>query len=361
MSSQATRSTQRLWTWLLVVVLAGAALAAACHSPHTGARFPHQLHLSQLDCGQPNQPECLTCKSCHDSGAKEFVLPELSTCTQCHRESETKKLATLQAPPPPSGPTARAIRFSHQLHVGMKEIKGQCVPCHEVQTDLTRTTPSFPPMSACLECHYHQEQFEQPTCLNCHAQADLTRLKPETFIRHDGAFMRQHGKQARMLESTCAQCHAEKECDDCHNATAPLSFAQKHPELLQRDSDSIHPPDFLSRHAMAARSEPARCLTCHTVPSCDSCHVQRGVSGNALNARNPHPPEWVGGNPASVNFHGRAARRDLLACAACHDQGPATNCIRCHAVGGHGGNPHPRGWRSSRTPDAEMCRYCHVR
>ena len=35
------------------------------------------------------------------------------------------------------------------------------------------------------------------------------------------------------------------------------------------------------------------------------------------------------------------------------------NCIRCHQVGSYGGNPHPRGWQSARSPKDSMCRYCH--
>jgi hypothetical protein len=87
--------------------------------------------------------------------------------------------------------------------------------------------------------------------------------------------------------------------------------------------------------------------------------VARGVSANRVGARNPHPPGWVGSNPNARSFHGREARRDILLCASCHDQGPATNCIRCHKVGGFGGNPHPGGWRSTQSESSTMCRYCH--
>jgi hypothetical protein len=83
------------------------------------------------------------------------------------------------------------------------------------------------------------------------------------------------------------------------------------------------------------------------------------VSGNRLGATNPHPPGWVGNDVRSADFHGRQARRDIASCAGCHEQGPATNCIRCHKVGAYGGNPHPHGWQSARGPGSAMCRYCH--
>jgi hypothetical protein len=83
------------------------------------------------------------------------------------------------------------------------------------------------------------------------------------------------------------------------------------------------------------------------------------VSGNAVGANNPHPPGWVGADTRSSDFHGSHARRDILSCAGCHEQGPATNCIRCHTVGAYGGNPHPSGWQSARGRQSSMCRYCH--
>jgi hypothetical protein len=121
----------------------------------------------------------------------------------------------------------------------------------------------------------------------------------------------------------------------------------------------VHRGDFMVRHAIEAQSQPAACLSCHETQDCDSCHLERGVSGNAQNSRNPHPPGWVGNDVNSSDFHGRHARRDIVACAGCHEQGPATNCIRCHTVGAYGGNPHPHGWQSGRSPSSTMCRYCH--
>lgn len=346
-------------TALLLGAMIVAGVVAACNSP-TRVRFPHELHLAGLNCGTKEQPECLSCASCHDPKRESagFALPELSTCTKCHQQSETAKLATLRPPPPAPVALAQAIRFSHEQHLGMNEVKGQCVPCHSLGTALQRASPSFPAMSTCLSCHYHQKEFDAPRCVNCHAQADLPKLKPETFLRHDIGFARHHGAQARMHEKTCAECHAQQQCDDCHNADSPLSFAVRNPE--RASLDSIHPPGFATHHSVDARAEPARCLTCHSVPSCDACHVRNGVSGNAFEGRNPHPPQWVSASPAGANSHGRAARRDIVACAACHDQGPATNCIRCHQVGGFGGNPHPRGWQSARSANDSMCRYCHV-
>jgi hypothetical protein len=133
---------------------------------------------------------------------------------------------------------------------------------------------------------------------------------------------------------------------------------QRRPDSIERQFK--HVGDFLVRHGIESRSRPGTCLRCHTSQSCDGCHIERGVSAARAGASNPHPLGWVGRDRGASTFHGTAARRDPIACMACHDHGPATNCIECHRVGGGGGNPHPRGWHSQRSPDAPMCRYCHV-
>jgi hypothetical protein len=137
----------------------------------------------------------------------------------------------------------------------------------------------------------------------------------------------------------------------------PISAAEM--ALDEPERPLIHRGDFVVRHAIEARSSPGECTSCHAPSFCDSCHLERGISGNRAGALNPHPIGWIGPDVDGPDFHGRAARRDILPCAGCHEAGPATNCIRCHKVGGPGGNPHPNGWTSLRSPNSQMCNYCH--
>jgi hypothetical protein len=180
---------------------------------------------------------------------------------------------------------------------------------------------------------------------------------PQTFLRHDQGFLRHHGQLAAEEQKLCQSCHTQEQCNGCHDVTQELSVERRRPEKIE--STRVHEGDFLTRHALEAQSQPARCASCHAPQTCDDCHRERGVSGTRAGGRNPHPPGWVGTHSSGSNFHGREARRDLLLCASCHDQGPLTNCIRCHQVGAYGGNPHPGGWRSTQSPSEGMCRYCH--
>jgi len=281
------------------------------------------------------------------------MLPPPSECTSCHRRSDTDALRALSSVPVrPSG----AIAFNHDQHLAMQEIRGQCVGCHGGVLD--RERPNMPPMSQCFGCHEHEQQWQRSECGPCHeSQKELSHISPRTFLRHDAAFARRHGQAARENTALCRTCHAESECNACHDTSQGMSVEVRRPEAVE--ANFVHRGDFMVRHAIEAQATPARCATCHSPQSCDSCHLARGVSGNQVDGRSPHPPGWVGTNVDSRSFHGLEARRDILQCAACHEQGSATNCIRCHKVGAYGGNPHPSGWRSSASTGDQMCRYCH--
>jgi hypothetical protein len=341
---------------VLLLSLLVAALLAACRKDAAPARFPHRVHLAGIACGGPGQPSCLSCASCHAVSEQAVAqrLPEASLCEGCHQEDGPRITAVLATPA--SRPHGE-IRIDHDKHLAMGPIQGQCVPCHAGVVDPQR--PALPPMSQCFGCHEHAEQWERGECAPCHERQDLTRTLPVTFLKHDAAFMKNHGSVVAQKQQAqlCQSCHTQAQCLACHDLSQDMSVEKRRPERIE--SQQFHRGDFMVRHAVEARSEPARCLSCHSAQTCDSCHVARGVSANLANPRNPHPPEWVGSNTSSSNFHGPAARRDILSCAGCHEAGPATNCIQCHKVGAYGGNPHPSGWKSSRGVEAEMCRYCH--
>jgi hypothetical protein len=338
---------------LLAVALVLAAVVAAC-TDRADVRFPHRIHLAGIACGGAGQPACLDCNSCHTVSAHDrvFKLPAGAECTQCHQDDAAEVLPILAVTPArPSG----EIGFDHDRHLAMPAIQGQCMPCHAGL--MTEGASTLPAMSTCFTCHEHDQQWKAGQCAPCHQRSDLERTMPKTFLRHDAAFARRHGQAAVDQKQLCQSCHSQSQCADCHDVSQDLSIERRLPDRLDRSR--VHPGDFIVRHSIEAAAQPSRCVRCHTVETCDACHVERGVSANRLGSANPHPPGWVGTHAGSRSFHGVAARRDIVACASCHDQGPATNCIRCHKVGGFGGNPHPGGWRSTRSKSAEMCRYCH--
>lgn len=337
----------------LVCILAVAA-AAACRGTLL-THFDHRAHLAEKPCGAPGQMACLTCASCHVANeASAFSSPQVSHCSGCHVDAE-QKLHRARRSAVASVPAGKHVIFSHQHHLAMSDLKGQCVKCHAGAVGFQSGPPLFPPMKTCLGCHEHEQEFARGECASCHTLGDLRTLRPVSFMTHDAAWMRRHGDEARNNGAMCAQCHAQTQCDSCHDATRRLGPAMVAPEKIERNF--VHRFDFVSRHALEAQSQPGSCFTCHVRTECDSCHASRGVSAGVRGALNPHPPGWASGMVS--NAHGAAARRDIASCASCHDQGAASNCVNCHRVGGMGGTPHPPGWRSAQSPRSPACAACH--
>ena len=353
-------ASSRIRSWsAAATLLAVAALvlwAAGCE--HTlEPVFPHHAHLETQACGDPGQPECPSCRTCHEGifQSEQRPIEPPCKCAQCHKPA-TAQVQTVEARVAWQG-RPRTIIFSHQKHLALPEISDRCINCHAGVPDDGEQGDVMPSKPTCLRCH--NAEFEQGECAMCHLGSDMRRRAPRTFLRHNESFIRDHGEAATREVKICSQCHAQAECASCHDSTQPIPIETREPEAVNRDF--VHRADFLGRHSIEARQSPARCLRCHEIASCDSCHVDRGVSANRVGAANPHPLGWVGPEHASPSFHGRAARRDIVSCASCHDQGPATNCIRCHKVGAYGGNPHPAGWTPSRSKHSAMCRYCHAK
>src|SRR6187551_4038159 len=166
-------------SWLLVLVLAFV-FGWACH--HKPVRFAHGQHLG-LACGDEGQPECLTCLNCHmdvERKPGEPAHPSSGNCVACHTKDHKKVDLSLQAPRTAAARQATAIGFSHDLHLKMEPIGGQCISCHSGLVSDEGGT-AFPQMSRCFECHEHQQQWDKGQCAPCHQAADLKKLFPRTF------------------------------------------------------------------------------------------------------------------------------------------------------------------------------------
>jgi predicted CXXCH cytochrome family protein len=345
------------WQALGICATLCVALLLGCTptEPATPARFPHATHLSSgaltcLNChavaeaavtGQTHQPGYDLCKRCHDQG----VGPGQKYSYDVSRTASASA-------------GADHVFYSHKAHV--PRTQGQCVRCHKAGPVSDQNPAALVPrMADCLQgCH--QAEYDRVSCTRCHPTGQLAAMRPKTDIPHGGNYVQRHSHDAARKPRLCQACHAESFCTDCHDTSTGMKVELRRLDDINRDYQ--HRGDFVTRHATEARSHPAACVRCHQPSSCDSCHVRNHVSGNALGAVSQHPTGWMGSDPSNPNFHGRSARRRVIECSSCHDQGPATNCIRCHKVGAYGGKPHPAGWRSNIAPQTtEMCQYCHAR
>lgn len=345
-------------SWMMLAALGIGAAAAAVHCTPApkmpeAERFPHRTHLTRTN---------VDCYTCHadirtSEAVTGFESPGYEVCKKCHGQNvgpQTKY--AFDASQTYSGrPSPRHVFFSHKGH--RDATAGQCTRCHQGVEKDQPGPRILPDMATCLgTCH--QDDYAEANCTLCHSATDLTRLRPETDVAHGVDYVPRHQTDAARARNLCMACHEEQHCTSCHDTSAGLRA-----EL--RNLDDVHGTyrhegDFVTRHAIEARTDASSCVRCHEPSSCDTCHVENGVSGNRFGAATPHPAGWVG-SPDGADFHGRVARRRVVECASCHEQGPATNCVRCHKVGAYGGNPHPSGWRSGRSKtNTETCVYCHT-
>jgi Cytochrome c7 and related cytochrome c len=320
-------------------------------------KMPHARHaLAKVDCvachepvyeaeklGGPAFPPEGKCLECH---RKE---KEAGRCDFCHTDV---RLAVARTPHPSD------LHMSHAKHIDL--VKEDCSRCHVQLPEPSRPPARTTTMDTCRSCHQHEKEFTDGRCSECHTDLSRYPLAPITAFSHQGDFTAGHRLAARAAPESCATCHDQRYCADCHASTTGMLIETRQPDRVDRRF--IHRNDFLSQHAFEAKAEPATCRRCHASSFCADCHTTQNLTLLAVNPRNPHPVEWSFPGPA--NTHAQAARQNIGSCAACHDQGAASVCVKCHKVGGVGGNPHPPGW-DRRHPMSEiqqnsMCIACHL-
>ncbi|MEK7703820.1 MAG: cytochrome c3 family protein [Myxococcota bacterium] len=347
---------------LRVISLVGFSMLGACAwwmagrpglVPRDELIFSHKTHVD-------NSVECATCHA----GVKEAsdtaksLLPKEAACLDCHEKPDNCAMCHKDVAQAKARPEHHSeLGFSHQAH--MERVGDDCATCHVGIADMTVVPVAVPAMDVCLQCHNHATDYAEARCQHCHPDMRAMPLRAVAEFDHGGNWLDRHGMMARVQGAQCTQCHAQSMCADCHSKTAPAAPTRIFPEQVERAL--IHRGDWISSHPMEARAEGQMCLRCHQTSYCSSCHASSGLSPKTgAGGRNPHPGGW-----ALSPEHGREARLAIETCAACHDQGAASACVRCHAVDGMGGNPHPAGWKKTHDEDDATketpCRFCHTR
>jgi hypothetical protein len=329
-----------------VLLLALAACAGVLGLKTRATSFPHRKHVLAG----------VACTKCHtgleqDTGTA-LHLPDDDSCRSCHsRPHDDHPCLTCHAPDGAIASLTEArdhLAFDHARH--LPRAKQNCMRCHVGVAESDERMR--PPMASCFKCH--DQDRDARRCDSCHKNLETSGELPATHLAHEGDWLRDHGARAASSAQACASCHSERYCASCHGVTVAALPAQ------QRFSDpftpSVHRAGFASRHALEAKSDPGACQTCHAPDRCAACHLAKGVAG--AERTSPHPAGWVG-LTAGDSEHGRQARRDPAACAACHGGAGETLCVQCHKVGGVGGTIHPPGWSSNVPLSAMPCRMCH--
>ncbi|HQL56220.1 MAG: cytochrome c3 family protein [Myxococcota bacterium] len=320
-------------------------------------KFSHKLHVVDNEIG---------CDDCHQEVIdSDKVTPEMrfteAKCLDCHEKEEGGCGMCHTNPDKPETwtgrPPSQGVAFSHAKHA--EPTDGQCKTCHAGVEQRTAPSQAARPLNhdTCMSCH--RAEFRDISCKACHNDIVENPSRPTALFSHDAEFMGRHGSLAKTDEDVCAHCHRQDFCAECHGfqGMAPdIRFSER------VDRQLVHRGDYLTRHPIEARTDPASCQKCHSTRQCQACHEQARIAQTAApigDRASPHPAGWAM-DARSAEFHGDAARRDIVSCASCHDQGANSNCITCHKVGGTAGrSPHPRGWNPTTSKDTKMCKMCH--
>ena len=137
----------------------------------------------------------------------------------------------------------------------------------EMMVERTHQRPAWPgrgrstrsEAANCTTCHVRVE------CEACHSAPDRAPFHPSNFeSRHAAA------SYARQLE--CSSCHStERFCRDCHQQLGMRSEG--------RLGSGFHDaePLWLLRHGQAARQGLESCASCHQQTDCLQCHSTVGA------------------------------------------------------------------------------------
>jgi hypothetical protein len=272
-----------------------------------------------------------SCQACHDDQIS-------SDCGFCHVDT-----ANIIPIPPPQ----REIIFSHELHTSKDSIA--CTTCHiSIDSVTLASSANMPMMSTCINCHSTASVSTE--CSTCHT--NFAQLIPADHLV--GEFKRDHRRVTRLdgdMAVSCATCHTESFCQDCHTGTELHGFgsykdlmADPYPRTPLRDApkelklQEVHDLNYRFTHGIDAKSKRLDCASCHDEQTfCVECHQAGGNinQGKFIPETHSQPGFVTIGRGSGGGLHAELARRDLESCVACHDvQGNDPICLRCHTEGG---------------------------
>lgn len=361
---------------LLLALGGGAVVAGARGGPD---RFDHLKHARLF-------PTCTTCHAGAVDPAATLLPAPATSCAACHDGSTERRVDWTPRP----GPRPSNLAFDHAKHPKVAE----CRSCHADAAAPWMTVRAAQP-ATCFTCHgeHGTDHLAQADTLCAACHTPLAGTRPELLAAMVAQFPRPashhadgfgtgggHGRLAKEGDRSCATCHAQEYCTQCHvdGATTPaITRLGADPRALALPiafrAPASHAKETFERgHGALARQHPEQCTTCHTQQSCTSCHSvvpQAGVRFVAAAAVAGQGAQIVRAPPASHGApnwnaaHGPLASARPQNCAGCHAR---TQCLECHradAASGERGGLHPRGFLASHPAAAyarsTTCADCH--
>ncbi|HJW33118.1 MAG TPA: hypothetical protein VJ505_07100 [Holophagaceae bacterium] len=130
------------------------------------------------------------------------------------------------------------------------------------------------PETSVARTHPDGVSGSRPMCTECHENEPMKgTLKLYGSFNHTPAFVKDHKFAANQDNGTCATCHSQSSCADCHQGKGVMSPALK---LADRpDRMSPHRGGYLALHRVEGKMDPTGCFKCHGRANnqlCTTCH-----------------------------------------------------------------------------------------
>jgi len=112
----------------------------------------------------------------------------------------------------------------------------------------------------------HPIEVDNGLCSQCHDDKDFG-------IEHLPGWFSEHRFRAAQNEALCSICHAQSFCADCHAGKEEVKPSEKFTEDPKRMMP--HRGDYITRHKIDAKIDPAPCFRCHgrgNNRKCMLCH-----------------------------------------------------------------------------------------
>jgi hypothetical protein len=331
--------------------------------PNRGILVNHELHAAEgLDCSDCHEMSAGqrmsfvdhdTCSVCHEfpevdlADASRFV-DEVS-CKKCHTRDDFSAAPQQQF-------IADEIKFDHQVHATAEV---SCATCHEEPDRPRHYSDGL--MAECMDCHQQPSYtfaslaettieaagFSANECSVCHRELTkdtIPKFRHGQRIAHDSAqaWTRLHGQESYLDATYCATCHVEEEdCMTCHRVMKPDNHTLAWNQRL---------------HGAHAQWNSQSCAACHEEDSCAECHQHTEPRSHRAGFGTPSNNHCVQCHfpveSSCAVCHESVEHRTAPRTPHDADGGEPGNCALCHPGGVAGAAPH-------RFNASVSCLACH--
>lgn len=211
-----------------------------------------------------------SCATCHTSDGARDVIAQLPDGAEAKGRGVRLRLATEAEPPVATIIPARMAGARPAWNPAPHPAdSAKRVRVHPGGFVRSHGTAAATEAMSCAGCHARR------FCTDCHAGEKVTRRY------HPSNFVSGHPAKAYGRDTDCASCHStEAFCRDCHKQ---LNLGTRG---IRGSGFHNAQPRWLLQHGRAARQEMTTCASCHQQRDCQQCHSQLGWRVN------PHGPDF---------------------------------------------------------------------